>query len=161
MLAAAALSASCYCGAIRLCVDAARPPLSVSICHCATCRRLTGGPFLANLMLPAESLTLDPADAPLVTTQTSKHVARHRCASCHSPVYANLGKGRVVVPMSLFDPPLLSAGHRSWPSRGRLRVVAPPAKPTSVGSQSVECMSSEVVVIDCHVLVASLIAMIP
>lgn len=111
MLAAAAtaLSASCYCGAVRLCVDVSKPPLSVSICHCTTCRRLTGASFLTNLMLPAEALTIEPADAALITLQTSKHVSRHRCASCCSPVYATLGKGRVVVPASLFDPPPLSS----------------------------------------------------
>ncbi len=101
--------ASCFCGAVRLRVDTARPPLSVSICHCASCRRLTGAPLLANIMLPAEDLQLlsrDDASPPnLLALQTSKHVTRHRCAECCSPVYAQLGKGRVVVPASLFAPP--------------------------------------------------------
>ena len=119
---AASLEASCYCGAVRLCVDMARPPLSVSICHCASCRRLTGAPALANLMLPTEALQLLPrkdkagdaagdalpTDA-LVALQTSKHVTRNRCAQCHSPVFATLGTGRVVVPLSLFAPPLPEA----------------------------------------------------
>ena len=105
---AAALRATCYCGAVRLCVEAALPPLSVSVCHCSTCRRLTGAPMLANLMLPSEGLRLSSAndDIPqLLKEQTSKHVSRHRCATCYSPIYATLGKGRVVVPTALFPPP--------------------------------------------------------
>lgn len=109
MLAAAlgTLEASCFCGAVRLAVDMAKPPISVSVCHCATCRRLTGAPSLANLVLPAEALTITPNEGDALTCQqTSKHVKRTRCATCFSPVYATLGKGRVVVPLSLFSPPL-------------------------------------------------------
>lgn len=102
----AAMKASCFCGAIRLCVDAAQKPAAVSVCHCQTCRRLTGSPMLANLVLPSSALTVTPADtASLVSLATSKHVSRHRCNSCHSPIYATLGK-KVVVPLSLFSPPL-------------------------------------------------------
>jgi hypothetical protein len=108
-LAAAVLESSCYCGAVRLRVDIARPPLSVSICHCASCRRFTGAPMLANVMLPAAALNILPSETgetpPLVTLATSKQVTRHRCAQCHSPVYAMLGKAKVVVPLSLFSPP--------------------------------------------------------
>ena len=60
-------------------------------------------------MLPADQLTIEPAEPTLSSLQTSKHVTRHRCASCCSPVYATMGKGRVVVPSSLFDPPPLDA----------------------------------------------------
>ena len=101
-----ALTASCYCGAIKLRVlDPATPPTGASICHCATCRRLTGAPMLANLLLASDRLELTPPDAALTSLKTSKHVTRHRCAGCSSPVYATLGKGKVVVPLSLFSSP--------------------------------------------------------
>lgn len=108
--ASAALEASCYCGAVRLRIaDAvARPPIATSICHCGTCRSLTGAPFLQNVMLPAEQLELsckDGGEPELVELATSKHVRRRRCAKCHSPVVALLGKDRVVVPASLFAAP--------------------------------------------------------
>ena len=106
------LEASCFCGAVRLRCDVATPPISVSICHCSSCRRLTGAPFLANLMLPADALTLqgrDDTPPPLTSLKTSKHVTRHRCSECHSPIYATLGKERIVVPTSLFAPPLPAA----------------------------------------------------
>ena len=80
---ATALEASCYCGAVRLRV-AAINPLSVSICHCTTCRRLTGAPFLQNLMLPADALTMTSSDGgepALISQSTSKQVTRQRCAS--------------------------------------------------------------------------------
>jgi hypothetical protein len=107
---ASALQASCFCGAVKLRVlDAAAPPLASSICHCRTCRSLTGAPFLANIMLPADRLEVrdrDGGEAKLLELHTSKHVTRKRCAACYSPVLAVMeGRKRVVVPASLFDPP--------------------------------------------------------
>lgn len=108
-LAMASLEAACYCGSTLIKVATEKPPISSSICHCATCRRLTGAPFLANIMLPAAALTVTSkdgeGDAALVSQKTSKHVTRHRCSTCYSPVYALLGKDKVVVPASLFSPP--------------------------------------------------------
>ena len=67
----------------------------------------------ANLLLPADGLQITSAegDSPpqLTSLATSKHVTRHRCAECSSPVYAAMGKQRVVVPLSLFSPPLPEA----------------------------------------------------
>lgn len=102
--AATAREASCFCGAVKLRVAASPPPLAVSICHCSTCRKLTGSPMLANLMLPAKALDV-PDDAALVSQATSKYVTRHRCAACYSPTFARLGKDKVVVPLALFDAP--------------------------------------------------------
>ena len=104
MLAAlATLEASCFCGAVKLAVDVAKPPLAVSICHCRTCRQLTGAPMLANLVLPSDAVKFEHEENALTSLKTSKHVTRHRCASCASPIYATLGKGRAVVPLALFS----------------------------------------------------------
>ena len=63
-------------------------------------------------MLPTEIVKVTAADgteAALVTLPTSKHVKRHRCASCHTPMFASLGPKRVVVPAALFDREALPA----------------------------------------------------
>ena len=102
-------STSCFCGAVRVKIADAAIPQSVSVCHCEVCRKLTGAPNLANLILPVDAVSVVAADGEsvpdLVEMQTSKHVTRRRCAKCYSPVSATLGKGRVVVPLSLFPPP--------------------------------------------------------
>ena len=65
--------------------------------------------MLANVMIPTDSLSVLPCEdgTPplLLSLATSKQVTRHRCAKCYSPVYAALGKARVVVAASLFAPP--------------------------------------------------------
>jgi len=109
---ATALEASCHCGSVVVRVLAGSSPQARSICHCQTCRSLSGAPFLANLVLPAHAVDIcgaDGGEANLVTCKTSKHVTRKRCASCFSPVVASLGPKRIVVPMAMFSPGQLPA----------------------------------------------------
>ena len=96
------LEASCFCGKVHVRVPEAAVPQSVSICHCPTCRKLTGAPSIMNVMFAASDVEVDGA---LVPQQTSKLVTRQRCEACFSPVSASLGKGRVVLPASLFSAP--------------------------------------------------------
>lgn len=91
--------ARCYCGAVEVRVRG--EPLSVSICHCSICRRLSGAPFVASALFDPRNVTLN--DAELLETQTSTHVVRKRCATCFSPVMASVGKKYVAVPLSLFS----------------------------------------------------------
>lgn len=106
---AAALETSCFCGAVRLRIVSAASPIATSICHCSNCRRLSGAPFLSNVILPADALAVTSADGAaspdLLEQATSKQVTRKRCAKCYAPVFASLGKARVVVPSSLFASP--------------------------------------------------------
>lgn len=114
--ASSALQARCHCGhvGVRIINDAV--PQARSICHCSSCRTLSGAPFLANLVFAAEDVEItageDGTETPsLLITQTSKHVTRKRCAKCYSPVIATLGPKRVVVPYALFERTALPA---SW-----------------------------------------------
>ena len=114
--ASSALQARCHCKhvGVRIINDAV--PQARSICHCSSCRTLSGAPFLANLVFAAEDVEItageDGTETPsLLSTQTSKHVTRKRCAKCYSPVFATLGPKRVVVPYALFERTALPA---SW-----------------------------------------------
>eukprot|EP00929_Paragymnodinium_shiwhaense_P073513 TRINITY_DN37482_c0_g1_i1.p2 TRINITY_DN37482_c0_g1~~TRINITY_DN37482_c0_g1_i1.p2 ORF type:complete len:153 (+),score=17.27 TRINITY_DN37482_c0_g1_i1:159-617(+) len=103
---AEALQTACFCGRVTVQISANSAPLACSVCHCRTCRALSGAPHLANLVFPAASVeVLAPEeDGPaLLTTETSKHVTRKRCPSCFSPVCAQLGPKRMVVPLALFE----------------------------------------------------------
>jgi len=111
-LAASPTAATCFCGAVGVEVAAAAP-ISSSICHCTRCRKLSGAPHIASVILAREHVTLTSTapgsgEPALVETVTSKHVTRFRCASCLGPVLATLGPSRCVVPAAIFDAPLPS-----------------------------------------------------
>ena len=105
------MRASCYCGAVHVVVADADAATSSSICHCSVCRRLSGAPFLANVLFKRGNVALETADGAAVnpdalTAQaTSKHVTRYRCKACASPVLAHLGKDAAAAPLALFPAP--------------------------------------------------------
>ena len=108
--AQSAISATCFCGAVRVEVEAGSRAVSSSICHCSRCRKLAGAPFIASVIFAKQQVTLTStalgSEPALVETVTSKHVTRMRCASCLGPVLATLGPSRCVVPAAIFDAPL-------------------------------------------------------
>ena len=64
---------------------------------------------MANVLFSRDAVSLQSAEGTegavdTVTTQTSKAVVRHRCGKCWSPVFAELGPKRAVVPAALFSP---------------------------------------------------------
>eukprot|EP00929_Paragymnodinium_shiwhaense_P071814 TRINITY_DN36472_c0_g2_i1.p1 TRINITY_DN36472_c0_g2~~TRINITY_DN36472_c0_g2_i1.p1 ORF type:complete len:345 (-),score=39.50 TRINITY_DN36472_c0_g2_i1:641-1675(-) len=96
-------NASCYCGFHEVTVSG--DPEGVSICHCSTCRRLSGAPFMANALFGNADVTLaatggDTID--VIRTDTSSRVKRFRCARCYCPLLAEMGNRRIV-PLALFD----------------------------------------------------------
>ena len=118
--ASALLTAACHCGRCTVAVDPSVAPIATSYCHCTTCRRLTGAPMLANVLLPSSAVSLTaaddgPSDTPAwVDQRTSEAVTRRRCALCWSPLLAALGPKRTVVPAALFSrphPPGWAMGH--------------------------------------------------
>ena len=132
---AAELRAACFCGAVSLSVDTAQAPISSSICHCETCRRLSGAPMMATVMYPKGAVTVSARET-LSETRTSKHVKRLRCPACSSPVLAELGGERVGVPLSLFARPL-PAG---WDPQCHLWCGHPPCLPYHSGPLVLPCI---------------------
>jgi len=54
------LRSKCFCGSVTLSIDLSYDTVSASVCHCHNCRRLSGGPFLMNIILPKEVRRLPP-----------------------------------------------------------------------------------------------------
>lgn len=52
------LRCSCFCGAVTLYVDLSHETVSASVCHCSTCRRTSGGPFMTNVGVTKEAVEL-------------------------------------------------------------------------------------------------------
>ena len=92
-------NASCYCGKVQM--EIRGLPVSVSICHCTVCRRLSGGVYSQQSLHSQKNFTCEATENDLWSIQTSPNVTRYRCKECGSPVYATLGKGKTyVVPRS-------------------------------------------------------------
>ena len=90
---------TCYCGKTRVSVKGAVK--SASICHCNTCRKLSGAPFLAQALFSADDVEVS-SDIQMASTQTSKAVTRYRCGACGSPTHASLATfGLTALPLSI------------------------------------------------------------
>ena len=101
-------AATCFCGSVSILITPGAEPIGTSMCHCKICRTLSGAPMMANVLFSRDAASLQSAEGTegtvTVTTQTSKAVVRHRCGKCWSPVFAELGPKRAVVPAALFSP---------------------------------------------------------
>jgi hypothetical protein len=69
---------ACLCGAIRYRVTG--PPRSTSLCHCASCRRATGGPSLAWAIFDEDKVEI--TQGTLAVYASSRGVERGFCATC-------------------------------------------------------------------------------
>mmetsp|Transcript_1425 Transcript_1425/g.1867 ORF Transcript_1425/g.1867 Transcript_1425/m.1867 type:complete len:143 (+) Transcript_1425:281-709(+) len=95
------LRAQCYCGKCEVQIFGAKESDGTSsYCHCSICRKLSGAPVMASLMLPNAKVKVQGETNDICT---SKFVTRKRCKDCGSPVAATLGKSTTVVPLSLLD----------------------------------------------------------
>jgi hypothetical protein len=85
-------SGGCNCGAVRFQVPG--EPERVLLCHCLTCRKETGSPFLAAAVWPKSRFS--------VTGETRSWHGRHFCPSCGSRVFHE-GDHEVEVLIGSFD----------------------------------------------------------
>jgi hypothetical protein len=109
------IEGGCHCGAIRYALSA--PPQQAMICHCKTCRRVSGAPVVA-------WLTLDPSvfaitkGAP-ARYSSSADVDRQFCNQCGTQLtYARTDDDSYidVTTASLDDPDAFPPSHHSWTS---------------------------------------------
>ncbi len=95
------LTGRCYCGKVRLRIDAA--PKLVAHCHCSDCRRWTGAAVGTFAAFAASVLQADPGlPEPL---SIAPGVERWTCKACGSPLAARFDylPGQVYVPIGLLD----------------------------------------------------------
>jgi hypothetical protein len=109
------IEGGCHCGAVRYTLSA-KPDASM-ICHCETCRRVSGAPVLAWLSVDAEKFAITrghPKDY-----VSSEGVQRQFCGRCG----AQITYGRTddeewidVTTATLDDPDAFPPTHHSWTS---------------------------------------------
>src|SRR6266536_2534349 len=61
-------------------------PSDLSNCHCKTCRKLSGAPFLTFGDFPASAITWISGEDTLKKTSYSEMATRTHCAECGSPI---------------------------------------------------------------------------
>jgi hypothetical protein len=109
----------CFCGAIRFAVDA---PYSHAVhCHCRTCQRLSGAPFVTWVCMPREAFRIT-AGEPLIR-RTSPQAVRGFCGACGSALFMDYdGWPTLDVSIGSLDAPdAIDVLDNIW-AAGRLKV---------------------------------------
>jgi hypothetical protein len=107
------IEGGCFCGEIRY--RASGRPTNSMVCHCRSCRRISGSPVVAWLTFPVARLQFirgKPA-----RFQSSRPVRRTFCGSCGTPLtYAHSNSPRFVdvTTASLDNPTRYPPTHHSW-----------------------------------------------
>ncbi|TVY29707.1 hypothetical protein LHYA1_G000943 [Lachnellula hyalina] len=79
-----AFTGGCQCGQVTY--SSTHLPSHFTTCHCSTCRKVSGAPFLTFGEVPVNSLTFTPALSSLKKTAYSDFADRTHCPECGSPI---------------------------------------------------------------------------
>jgi hypothetical protein len=103
----------CICGALRY--EFSGEPTGSMICHCRTCRRLTAGPVVAWLSVPATNFRFIQGSPQHYRSSTP--IERSFCSACGTHVsYTNANDAQEVevATCTLDDPNAFPPTHHSW-----------------------------------------------
>jgi hypothetical protein len=94
------LKGSCQCGAVTYTSTCAPP--HVTNCHCTTCRKISGAPFIPFGDYPITAVAFH---GPLTKTSYSKMAERTHCAKCGTPIsmWYKLDPDSIAVTMGSID----------------------------------------------------------
>jgi hypothetical protein len=81
----ATLRGSCQCGGVQF--DVPDDFLTISFCHCATCKKISGGVGTASAGVPTESIRLLAGDDLVRTYQPDEGSAKTFCSVCGSNLF--------------------------------------------------------------------------
>ena len=73
----ARIAGGCHCGACRYETEA--EPINVRACHCRACQKVSGGPFYARVLVPAERVRIS---GPVGWYASSADLRRGFCTRC-------------------------------------------------------------------------------
>jgi hypothetical protein len=122
---------SCLCGAVRFEVDEVR---SITHCHCANCRKLTGAAFATYAHVEVDKFRFLAGEDMTVRYESAPGSFRYRCkiCGCLTPGKASYLE-TVSIPAGLFDDdpkvrPRLHYLRRRVRPGGRFRTTCPSMK---------------------------------
>jgi hypothetical protein len=114
------LTGGCFCGRVRY--QAEGMPFNETNCHCSTCRRTTGAPFVAWFSVPRSQLKLTGEPTRF---RSSGKATRSFCPDCGTQITFDLdgaGDEIDITTSSLDDPNWVAPVDHTWTS-GRLAWV--------------------------------------
>ena len=79
------LQGSCLCGGVRFTVT--EPFVTATYCHCASCKKLSGGVGTANGRVPTEAIHVLEGSELLTTYQPAEGSAKTFCSACGSNLF--------------------------------------------------------------------------
>lgn len=81
------------------------PTLFASYCHCESCRRVHGAPFVAWTAVPLPAFRLTAGDDEVAIYASSRGVARAFCRRCGTPLFyrGDDTPDRIYVPVAILD----------------------------------------------------------
>ena len=80
-----AMTGSCLCGAVRF--EVTEPFTRVTQCHCASCKKLSGGPGTVNGQVASAAIRILDGQELLQTYQPPEGSAKTFCRSCGSNLF--------------------------------------------------------------------------
>lgn len=101
------MSGSCSCGTIRF--SSSTSPIRSTVCHCITCQKLSGNPFMTFGLYHNAAITwhgLDSADASAgIRLNASELCCRGFCQRCNSPLFMryHCRPDATSIPLGLID----------------------------------------------------------
>jgi hypothetical protein len=104
----------CNCGKVR--IEVRGEPTRTGLCHCLTCRKETGGPFMAFAVWDRSRLSVTGE----VRSWTATTDHRHFCPHCGSALFGTHDKdSEVEVRLGALDeaPSNLMPGYELWTPR--------------------------------------------
>ncbi|MGH6951287.1 MAG: GFA family protein [Vitreimonas sp.] len=107
------IEGGCHCGAVRYALAAA--PEASMICHCRTCRAISGAPVLAWISTTTDKFAITKGAPQLYASSAS--VQRQFCGRCGTQltyVGPDYGAGIDIATASLDDPGAFAPTHHSW-----------------------------------------------
>jgi hypothetical protein len=81
------LRGSCQCGGVQF--ELPDDFLTISFCHCATCKKISGGVGTASAGVPTESIRLLAGDDLVRTYQPDEGSAKTFCSVCGSNLFGS------------------------------------------------------------------------
>jgi hypothetical protein len=79
------LRGSCLCGGVKF--EVSEAPQTLRYCHCASCKKLSGGAGTANARVPSESIRILDGEALLRSFQPDEGSAKTFCSRCGSNLF--------------------------------------------------------------------------
>jgi hypothetical protein len=130
------LSGGCLCGAVRYEITAA--PVKALNCHCRTCQKAMGAPYLPLYLVHSESLNISGAYNEFASIGASGNtVWRGFCPKCGTTLfgrYSATANLRGVAATTLDDPKMFKAEADMWVADAQPWDIMDPDLPKFAGS---------------------------